>query len=198
MGTSLGIGETHHKFGFLVYRGIVVVYKRGLLGGGMFVARIIPFGLSLSIELGVDLLTKIARDSTVEMALSFDRLLTRQEMEAVLPDEVQPLWGAISVYSSQEIAEDNYLARRLVGIPLGGFREGEYKITESEFADELEQLSRIPSYSSRLLERTAAYLKANGVRYYGVVVARSPEDLARLASNPLISAAVIGIITSFP
>ncbi len=161
-------------------------------------ARIIPFGLSLSIELGVDLLTKIARDSTVEMALSFDRLLTRQEMEAVLPDEVQPLWGAISVYSSQEIAEDNYLARRLVGIPLGGFREGEYKITESEFADELEQLSRIPSYSSRLLERTAAYLKANGVRYYGVVVARSPEDLARLASNPLISAAVIGIITSFP
>lgn len=142
-----------------------------------------------------DLLTRAPRDSTVEMALSFDRLLTRQEMEALLPDEVQPLWGAISVYSDREIAKDKYLAERLVGIPLGGFLEGE-RITEAEFAEELERLSQIPSYSSRLLERTAAYLKANGIKYYGVVVAGSPEDLARLAANPLISAAVVGIITS--
>lgn len=143
------------------------------------------------------LLTKAAPNSTVEMALSFDRLLTRQEIEAMLSNKVQPLWGAISVYSNQEIAEHNYLAERLVGIPLGGFLEGE-KITEAEFADELERLSQVPSYSSRLLERTAAYLKANGIRYYGVVVAGSPEDLDKLANNPLISAAVIGIITSSP
>jgi len=82
-----------------------------------------------------NLLSEIPRDNMVEMALSFNRLLTRQEMEAIFTDGVLPMWGAISVYSNEEIAQNNYLAERLVGIPLGGFREGEYKITESEFAD---------------------------------------------------------------
>lgn len=141
-----------------------------------------------------DLLAGIPRDATVEMALSFNRLLTRREMEAVLPDGIRPLWGAISAYSDEEIAKKGHLAGRLVGIPLGGFRMGEGRITEDEFAGELDRLSRVPSHSSQQLERTSGYLKANGIRYYGVVVAGSPEDLSRLADSQLISAAVLGIV----
>jgi len=126
-----------------------------------------------------NLLSGIPRDNVLEMALSFNRLLTMQEMEAIFTDGVHPMWGAISVYSNEEIAQNNYLAKRLVGIPLGGFREGEYKITESEFADELERLSRVPSYSSRQLKRTAAYLRDNGIRYYGVVVSGTQRNLSR-------------------
>jgi hypothetical protein len=140
------------------------------------------------------LLKRVPKDATVEMALSFKRLLTKEEMEEALPDGVQPLWGAISAYSDKEIGEKPYLARRLVGIPLGGFREGEPRIAEADFPKELKLLSQVPSYSSKLLARTAGYLEKNGIFYYGVVVAGKPDVLLGLEDDPIISGAVMGIV----
>ncbi|MEW6182467.1 MAG: anti sigma factor C-terminal domain-containing protein [Bacillota bacterium] len=140
------------------------------------------------------LLKCVPKDATVEMALSFKRLLTKEEMEKVLPNGVKPLWGAISAYSDKEIRNKPYLGRRLVGIPLGGFQEGEPKITEADFLKQIKALSQLPSYSSKLLARTAGYLEKNGVLYYGVVVEGKPEVLLGLEDDPIFSGAVMGIV----
>lgn len=149
-----------------------------------------------------DKLAGIPEDRTVEMALSFSRLVTRQEIEGVLPRGVEPLWGAIAAYGMEDIEEARRedpwraysLAHRIVGIPLGGFREGEPRIREEDFPAELRRLSEIPSYSSDLLKRTAEYLAKNGIRYYGVVVEGKPGDLGKLAQEPLILGAVLGCV----
>ncbi|MBE3586106.1 anti-sigma factor [Desulfofundulus thermocisternus] len=152
-----------------------------------------------------DRLKDIPAGKTVEMALSFNRLLTRKEMFALLPRGVEPLWGAISAYSSEEIEKAGRknpsaaysLAHRLVGLPLGGFPDGEgaeFRFTEEKFPAELQRLSKIPSYSSQLLGRTADYLQKNGIRYYGLVVCGKPADLLKLQNNPMVSAAVLGAV----
>jgi hypothetical protein len=147
-----------------------------------------------------DQLTGIPAGNTVEMALSFNRLLTREEMEALLPPGVEPFWGAISAYSEEEIAKAHGLAHRLVGLPLGGFRDGEaegakLRFTEKKFPGELRGLSKIPNYSSQVLKRTADYLQQNGILYYGLVVCGQPADLLKLQDNPAVSAAVVGAVT---
>ncbi len=152
-----------------------------------------------------DRLNGIPADKTVEMALSFNRLLTGEEMKALLPAGVEPLWGAISAYGNEEIAEAgkkspfaaHSLAHRLVGLPLGGFRDGmseELRFTEEKLPAELRRLSGIPSHSSELLKRTADYLQKNGIRYYGLVVCGKPADLLKLQDNPTVSAAVMGAV----
>ncbi|MGB9905621.1 MAG: anti sigma factor C-terminal domain-containing protein [Desulfotomaculales bacterium] len=152
-----------------------------------------------------DRLDGIPADKTVEMALSFNRLLTGEEMKALLPAGVEPLWGAISAYSNEEIAEAgkksqfaaHSLAHRLVGLPMGGFQDGmgeELRITEEKLPEELRRLGGIPSYSSQLLKRTADYLQQNGIRYYGLVVCGKPADLLKLQDNPAVSAAVVGAV----
>ncbi|WP_406676897.1 anti sigma factor C-terminal domain-containing protein [Neomoorella carbonis] len=146
-----------------------------------------------------DRLDSIPAGDTVEMALSFDRLLTKQEMEALLPAGVVPLWGAVAAYSNEEIAAasqkdpglGSYLAHRLVGIPFNGERQ----LTEAQFIEELRRLSEVPSYSSAKLKRIADYLQQNGIRYYGLVVTGKPGDLGKLRQNPAITAAMIGGVT---
>ncbi|MDK2878263.1 MAG: hypothetical protein PWR06_979 [Thermoanaerobacteraceae bacterium] len=141
-----------------------------------------------------DLLANVPENSTVEMAVSFSHLLSREEMKALLPAGVEPMWGAITAYSDKEIEKKNYLADRLVGIPLGGFVNGEHELSDEEFIQELDTLSKIPSHSSRALSRTASFLRQNGVKFYGVVVVGKPEALLKLADNPTISAAVMGAV----
>lgn len=142
-----------------------------------------------------DALENMSSDSTVtvEMALSFNRLLTKRELEEMLPDRVEPLWGAIATYSDEDIRKHPGLANRLVGVPLGKLLESGGYIQEADFPEALKSLSQIPSYSSKLLARTSVYLKNNGIRYYGVVVAGNPKSLLGLKDNPIISGAVKGI-----
>lgn len=120
----------------------------------------------------------------------------REEMAALLPTGVKPLRGAVEVYSRAEIKQNPILGTRLVGKPLGTSLQGEKELTDAQFVARLEALAGVPGYSSRLLMRTAAYLKTNGVKYYGVVVAGHPADLLRLEHNRVVTAAVIGIVTT--
>lgn len=145
-----------------------------------------------------DRLNGIPTGNTVEMAMSFNRLLTREEMMALLPPGVEPFWGAISAYSEEEIAKAHSLAHRLVGLPLGGFWDGEdaeLRFAEENYPKKLQGLSGIPSYSSQLLKRTADYLQQKGIRYYGLVVCGKPADLLKLQDNQAVSAAVVGAVT---
>lgn len=142
-----------------------------------------------------DQLTGVPAGNTVEMALSFNRLLTREEMTALLPAGVEPFWGAISAYSEKEIAKaGNPLPRRLVGLPLGGFWDGDLQFTEEKFPGQLRGISKIPNHSSQVLKRTADYLQQNGILYYGLVVCGQPANLLKLQDNPAVSAAVIGAV----
>jgi len=142
-----------------------------------------------------DRLNGIPADKTVEMALSFNRLFTKEEMKALLPPGVEPFWGAISAYSEEEIAKAPVLAYRLVGLPLGGFWNGDPPFTEEKFPEQLRGLSKIPSHSSQPLKRTADYLQQNGIRYYGLVVCGKPANLLKLQDNPVVSAVIMGAVT---
>ncbi|MBC7338186.1 MAG: anti sigma factor C-terminal domain-containing protein, partial [Clostridia bacterium] len=125
-----------------------------------------------------------------EMALSFSRPLTLDEMRALLPKELKPMWGAVCAFEDQAYRKNPYLARRLVGNPYLESPEG-----EKEFITALEALSRIPSYHSDNLKRTAVFLREHGVRYYGVVAVGSPTALQELSRNESITGAVLGIVT---
>ena len=84
-----------------------------------------------------------------------------------------------------------------MGLPLGGFKDGEgggRRFTEAILPAELRGLGKIPSYSSQLLKRTDDYLQQNGIRYYGLVVCGKPTDLLKLQDNPAVSAAVLGAV----
>lgn len=139
-------------------------------------------------EFGV--LETIPRDNLVEMALSFSRPLTLDEMRALLPKELKPMWGAVCAFEDQAYRKNPYLARRLVGNPYLESPEG-----EKEFITALEALSRIPSYHSDNLKRTVVFLREHGVRYYGVVAVGDPATLQELSRNESITGAVLGIVT---
>ncbi|MCF6095768.1 anti-sigma factor [Thermovorax subterraneus] len=137
-----------------------------------------------------DVLEKIPNDNLVEMAVSFKKPLTLDEIKAAIPGNLKLMWGAVSVFEDKEYEKNSYLSDRLVGNPYLGSPDGEEK-----FIKELERLSNIPSYHSKNLKRTLEYLKENDIKYYGAVVVGSPKDLIKLSSNELITGAVLGIVS---
>ncbi|WP_051585894.1 sigma factor regulator N-terminal domain-containing protein [Caldanaerobius polysaccharolyticus] len=138
-----------------------------------------------------NMLENIPGDYIVEMALSFKKTLTLDEMKTLMPGDLKLMWGAVSVFKDQDYKKSNYLAEKLLGNPYINSIDG-----EKELINELERLSQIPSYHSDNLKRTVSFLKENGVKYYGVVVVGSPETLKKLSSNPIITGAVLGIVTT--
>ncbi|WP_422447577.1 sigma factor regulator N-terminal domain-containing protein [Thermoanaerobacterium sp. DL9XJH110] len=138
-----------------------------------------------------DALKNIPRDNLVEMALSFKKPLTFDEMKALMPGDLKLMWGAVSVFKDEDYKKKNYLDERLVGNPYLADRNG-----EKEFVNDLERLGNIPSYHSDNIKRTTDYLKENGIKYYGVVAVGSPSSLEKLSSNQMITGAVLGIVTT--
>lgn len=137
-----------------------------------------------------DVLEKIPNDNLVEMALSFKKTLTLDEIKATIPGGLKLMWGAVSVFEDKDYEKNSYLSKKLVGNPYLDNTNG-----EKEFIKELEQLSDIPSYHSDNLKRTVGYLKENGMKYYGVVVVGSPDTLIKLSSHEIITGAVLGVVT---
>lgn len=137
-----------------------------------------------------DALEKMPNDDLVEMAVSFKKPLTLDEIKATIPGDLNLMWGAVSVFADKDYEKNPYLSERLVGNPYLDNSSG-----EKEFIKELERLSDIPSYHSDNLKRTVRYLKENGIKYYGVVVVGSSDTLVKLSSNQIITGAVLGIVT---
>jgi len=162
-----------------------------------------------------DTLKNIPKNQLVEMAISFNKPLTLDEIKVMMPQDLKLMWGAVRVFkdedyenavkNAEEKAKKNgriltqedkenikrNLAERLVGNPYLDSTNG-----EKEFIQELEVLVNIPSYHSNNIKRTVSFLKENGIKYYGVVVVGSPESLEKLSSNPMITGAVLGIVTT--
>jgi len=136
-----------------------------------------------------DALERIPNDNLVEMAVSFKKPLTLDEIKAAFPGDLKLMWGAVSVFADKDYEKNSYLSERLVGNPYLDNNNG-----EKEFIKDLERLSDIPSYHSDNLKRTLRYLKENGIKYYGVVVVGSPDALLKLSSNQIITGAVLGLV----
>jgi hypothetical protein len=137
-----------------------------------------------------DALEKIPNDNLVEMAISFKKALTLDEIKAAIPGNLKLMWGAVCVFADEDYEKNIFLSERLAGNPYLENPNG-----EEEFIKELERLSDMPSYHSKNLKRTLEYLRENGIKYYGAVVVGSPKDLIKLSSNELITGAVLGIVT---
>lgn len=137
-----------------------------------------------------DALENIPNDNLVEMAVSFKKPLTLDEIKAIIPGDLKLMWGAVSVFADKDYEKNSYLSEKLVGNPYLDNING-----EKEFIKELERLSDIPSNHSDNLKRTIRYLKENGIKYYGIVVVGSPDSLLKLSSNQIITGAVLGLGT---
>lgn len=59
-----------------------------------------------------DRLVGIPEDKVVEVALSFTRLLSSEEMGELLPPGVKPLWGAVAAYAGEETKNAELLTER--------------------------------------------------------------------------------------
>jgi len=137
-----------------------------------------------------DALENIPNDNLAEMAVSFKKPLTFDEIKAIIPEDLKLMWGAVSVFDDEDYEKNSYLSERLVGNPYLDNING-----EKQFIIELERLSNIPSYHSKTLKRTVSYLEKNGIKYYGIVVVGRPESLMKLYSSQMISGAVLGLET---
>ena len=137
-----------------------------------------------------NILKNIPKDYYVEIALSFRKPLTFDEMKTIMPGDLKLMWGTVCVFSEKDYAKNRYLSERLVGNPYLDKTNGEKQLLK-----ELERLSSIPSHHAKNLKKTVSYLKENGIKYYGVVVVGNPDTLAKLSSNPMIRAAVLGVVT---
>lgn len=138
-----------------------------------------------------DALKKIPGDHLVEMAVSFKKPLSLDEIKGLLPGDLRPMWGAVCAFKEDEYRKNGYLTEKLVGNPYLEGGDG-----QERFLQRLEMISKIPSHHSSALKRTVAYLKENGIKYFGVVVVGNPRTLEQLASNPMVTGAVLGIVTA--
>jgi len=137
-----------------------------------------------------DELDNIPGDYLVEMALSFKKALTLNEIRAMMPKDLKLMWGAACVFKDEDYEKKSYLAEHLAGNPYLNNANG-----EKEWLEQIEWLGSIPSYSADDLKRTAAYLKENGIKYYGAVVVGSPDTLVKLSADQMVTGAILGITT---
>ncbi|MBN1630150.1 MAG: anti sigma factor C-terminal domain-containing protein [Thermoleophilia bacterium] len=139
-------------------------------------------------------------DSTVEMAVSFDGTISLAEVESLLGQNVELLWGATWVYSDDAQPWELWDAH-LVGVDftwevveLSGFSRT-HQDAEDDLVETLRSIAkRAPDGTAYRCSQSAGYLEQHGVRYFGVVVCGHPKAALALAHNPSVSAVSLGFV----
>jgi hypothetical protein len=137
--------------------------------------------------------------ATAELAVSFDGLMSYEQMRSLLTGTgARVYWGAVDVWGRGQGPADPQPGH-MVGI---GFVSPDPTLTAGLPADlekalpaELTDIAQFaPTLTADLLRTSAAYLRKNGVRYYGAVVEGTPEQLAPIINSPKVSAASLGFV----
>ena len=138
--------------------------------------------------------------STVEVAVSFRDTLKLREVEALLGPDLDLYWGATDAYPHPSVpSEPSY--GHMVGVAFVHEAPGLYQQdtthqdSEQQLIPALEQVAQhAPQGTATLCLDSAAYLKKNGVRYFGVVVCGSPKAALGLGQRPEVSAVSLGAV----
>lgn len=137
---------------------------------------------------------------TAELAVSFDRSLSLEELTVLLPDDVRLSWGALDVWPAGEapIAAE---AGHILGAPFW-FAYGPFgpegttlEDVEKMVVDTLRIIAKkAPEGTATLATRSADHLETNGFAYYGAVVTGPPAALRELAENERVTTVMSGLV----
>jgi hypothetical protein len=139
---------------------------------------------------------------TAEVAFSFDRTLTRAEIESFAASGTTLAWGAVSSWEPEDMPMLPLInAGSQLGIPFAqpGISYGAFGFTSTDDAeDSLIDALRLIADNSRLPAAGRArsvieQLERDGVSYYGAVLTGSPDVLMRLAGDPRVTAVCFGL-----
>ncbi|MBS9801659.1 sigma-M negative effector [Bacillus cereus] len=162
-----------------------------------------------------DTLGKIHEGTVAEVAISFDKAYTLQEVESILYSAFEaqempptPLWYALDT-GQERINEDDFI---LHSGEIIGFRE-HINLPENEAKrpktkeDEVIEMMRILSINKETVSKTTQtpekelnldkryqYVKDNGVKVYGIVITGPSKELLKLQNSPHVRYATLGDI----
>ncbi|WP_434166344.1 anti-sigma factor [Bacillus thuringiensis] len=162
-----------------------------------------------------DTLGKIHEGTVAEVAISFDKAYTLQEVESILYSAFEaqempptPLWYALDT-GQERINEDDFI---LHSGEIIGFREhinlpeNEAKRPKTKEGEVIEMM-RILSINKETVSKTTQtpekelnldkryqYVKDNGVKVYGIVITGPSKELLKLQNSPHVRYATLGDI----
>ncbi|MCG0275835.1 MAG: anti-sigma factor [Thermosediminibacteraceae bacterium] len=152
------------------------------------------------------LLEEIGEDKYLEMALSFDRDYSLEEVQAMLPDEVKPVWYWVNTYNEEDLNELKkgeiiLFANQVYGMK-GVNSDGTIiKDPRLSFISAvnfgLKQKSRYHSQFQRLyqnLSNDKGEITKDNIRVIGVVVTGDTASMKLLRDKTYIKAATLGIV----
>jgi hypothetical protein len=151
-------------------------------------------------ESSLSRLSSAPPDSMVEMAVSFGSAISLAEVESLLGQDLELLWGATWVYAG-DVRPMGLYAGHLVGVDFSwevvepsGFTRT-HQDAEDDLVETLRSIAtRAPDGTAYLCRQSAGYLEEHGVRYFGVVVCGHPAAALALAHNPSVSAMSLGFV----
>lgn len=152
--------------------------------------------------------------ATVEAAVSFDDVMTLQELQKRLGGELRLAWGALRVGSAGEYTNGDTgvvheagttwwpqfpASTGLVGVAFDATGESDGESPAEREASQLRDFGdlvrKAPWLKGRSFRKYSDYLASHGASYYGAVVIGSPEAVLELAESPNVSTVTLGAIT---
>lgn len=152
--------------------------------------------------------------ATVEVAVSFDDVMSLEELQRRLGEDLDLAWGAIRDGSAGASVDEEGVEHEAgstwwphlpggfgtVGIPFHGTGDG--ADGESVAERETNQLNdfgglarKAPGLWGLSLREPVRYIENNGAQYYGAVVVGSPEAALVLAESNDVSTVSLGAVT---
>ncbi|QWG32412.1 sigma-M negative effector [Bacillus mycoides] len=162
-----------------------------------------------------DTLAKVHEGTVAEVAISFDKAYTLKELEPLLYSvfEAQelpptPVWYALDT-GQERINEEDFIlsGSDFIGFPEHiGFLDDETEKQKTQ-EDKVIEMMRILSTHKKTvstvamlpeselnLDKRYKYVKANGVKVYGIVITGPSKELLKLQNSPHVRYATLGDI----
>ncbi len=153
--------------------------------------------------------------ANVEVAVSFDDVMSLEELQRRLGGNVHLAWGALRVGSAGESVDGDTGVVQQAGttwwphfpgmsgiVGIAFVAADEEAGGESPAQREASQLSEFRAlarqargFGARSLRNQSEYLAREGAKYYGAVVIASPEAALALAQSPDVSTVTLGAVT---
>lgn len=107
------------------------------------------------------------------------------------------MWGAIRTAAPGDTVFEAPVAGNMLGMPLEDdpYNDHDSSYSDSELIGRLESIARLaPEGTARNVQKTATYLRANGIAYYGVVVVGERDALLELANREDVRFVSLGAV----
>lgn len=162
----------------------------------------------------LDLVGKMGVNKAVEMAISFDKDYSLDEVRAMLPGEVTPVWYWVDTFDNRETfnfkpykderGETSYPTpmTKTFGVYGFGVRPDWEQVEVKDFLQDLQFGLKQKGRYTKEYERINNYLKKDkqqpdesDVRLLGVVVTGTAEELQALRGQSYVRAAALGAVT---